>query len=108
MTFSQILGLTKRMGIQIIRSRWTVPYLLLFPIFFIGLYWFGFSASPVGLTQTYSLGVINEDEGLTDIYAELFSNETIMGDTFSMFHSHAMLEQGFGSEFLALLENISV
>jgi ABC-2 type transport system permease protein len=106
-SLTQIIGIAQRIGIQIVRSKWTIPYLILFPLFFIGLYWFGFSASPVGITQTFSIGIINQDAGLSDDIVELFSNETIVGDSFSSFHSSTVLERGFAAEFVAILGNIT-
>jgi hypothetical protein len=92
-SLTQIIGIAQRMGIQIVRSKWTIPYLILFPLFFIGLYWFGFSASPVGITQTFSIGI--------------FSNETIMGDSFTSFHTSTVLSKGFAAEFIDILGNMT-
>jgi hypothetical protein len=104
MSFKQVIAITHRMGLQIIRSKWTIPYLVLFPIFFIALYWFGFSASPIGTTPTFLLGVVNNDEGLSDSIQKLFQNETIMGnESLSQYHSPEVLTQGFGVEFINLL-----
>ena len=66
MSLTQILGVTQRLGVQLVRSRWTIPYLVIFPLFFIGLYWFGFSASPIGENQTFLLGIINQDAGFSN------------------------------------------
>ncbi len=107
MSLTQVIGIAQRMGIQIVRSKWTIPYLIVFPLFFIGLYWFGFSASPVGITQTFSIGIINQDAGLSNDIVELFSNETIMGDSYSSFHSSTVLEKGFAAEFIDMLGNIT-
>ncbi len=108
MSVRQALGISHRIGLQIIRSRWTIPYLILFPIFFIGLYWFGFSASPIGENQTFLLGIINQDEGLTDEIQLLFQNETLLGNgTLQEFHSTDVLSKGFGSEFVNILGNLT-
>ncbi|MHA1996331.1 MAG: ABC transporter permease, partial [Candidatus Hodarchaeales archaeon] len=104
----QILGISHRIGLQIIRSKWTIPYLILFPIFFIGLYWFGFSASPIGENQTFIIGIINQDEGIPGKIQQLFQNETLMGNwTFEQFHSKEVLTKGFGSEFVSILVNLT-
>lgn len=96
------------MGLQLIRSKWTIPYLILFPLFFIGLYWIGFSTSPVGETQTFLLGVINQDAGLSDSVQSLFQNETIMKNTsFSQYHNPEVINKGFGSEFVEILGNLT-
>ncbi|MHA2244974.1 MAG: ABC transporter permease [Candidatus Hodarchaeales archaeon] len=108
MSLQQILGVTQRMGLQLVRSKWTIPYLILFPLFFIGLYWIGFSTSPVGQNQTFLVGVTNRDAGLTDNIKSLFQNETIRGNTsFSQHHSSNVLDKGFGSEFIDILANLT-
>ena len=107
MSLKQILGVTQRIGVQLIRSRWTIPYLVLFPLFFIGLYWFGFSASPIGENQTFSLGIINEDVGFSNSAKEVFQNETIMGNwSLEDYHTSNVLESGFGTEFSDLLADL--
>ncbi|MFX0123867.1 MAG: ABC transporter permease [Candidatus Hodarchaeota archaeon] len=108
MSLRQIFGVTQRMGLQLIRSKWTIPYLILFPLFFIGLYWIGFSTSPVGESQTFLVGVINRDAGLTDELKSLFQNKSILGnDSFSQYHNLDVLDKGFGSEFVDILANLT-
>ena len=108
MSLRQVLGIAHRMGIQLLRSKWTVPYLILFPIFFIGLYWVGFSTSTVGESQTFLLGVINHDDGLSDDLKSLFRNETIMGNSsFTQYHASDVIDKGFGSEFIDILANLT-
>ncbi|MFX0095312.1 MAG: hypothetical protein ACFFBD_26495, partial [Candidatus Hodarchaeota archaeon] len=99
----QIIGVAQRFGTQIIRSKWTIPYLIIFPAFFIGVYWFGFAASEVGTNQTFQLGVINNDAGFSEEIKTLLANETIMQGAFSSFHSSEVLEHGFASELIHLL-----
>ncbi|MFX1285940.1 MAG: ABC transporter permease [Promethearchaeota archaeon] len=108
MSLTQILGIAQRMGLQLLRSKWTIPYLILYPLFFIGLYWIGFSTSPVGESQTFLVGVINQDAGLGDDIKSFFHNETIMGNSsFTQYHSFEVLEKGFGSEFIDILTNLT-
>ena len=108
MSLKQVLGVAQRMGLQLLRSKWTIPYLLLFPLFFIGLYWIGFSTSPVGESQTFLLGVINQDTGLSDDVKSLFQNETIMrNSSFTQYHGFNVLGKGFGSEFIDILANLT-
>ncbi|MFX0050092.1 MAG: ABC transporter permease [Candidatus Hermodarchaeota archaeon] len=108
MSLRQIFGIAERMGIQLIRSKWTVPYLILFPLFFIGLYWIGFSASGVGESQTFLLGIINHDAGISNDIKLLFQNETIMGnDSFTQYHATDVLDKGFGSEFIDILTDLT-
>lgn len=107
MTLKQVSGVAQRIGLQLFRSKWTIPYLILFPLFFIGLYWIGFSTSPVGENQTFLLGVINQDAGLSDDIQTLFKNETIMGNTsFTQYHAPDTLDKGFGSEFIDILTDL--
>ena len=108
MSLKQIFGVAERIGIQIIRSRWTIPYLIIFPLFFIGLYWFGFSASPIGENQTFLLGIINNDEGLSNSAQSLFQNESVMGNwSLEEYHTSDVITSGFGGEFSNLLENLT-
>ncbi|MHA2226894.1 MAG: ABC transporter permease, partial [Candidatus Hodarchaeales archaeon] len=108
MSFKQIFGIAERMGLQLLRSKWTVPYLILFPLFFIGLYWIGFSTSPVGESQTFLLGVINQDGGFSEDIKSLFQNETIIENiSFTQYHSSDILDKGFGSEFIDILANLT-
>jgi ABC-2 type transport system permease protein len=108
LSLKQILAVSNRMGKQIIRSKWTIPYLIIFPIFFIGLYWFGFSASPIGENQTFLLGALNQDEGLINSLNQVFQNETIMGNwSLDQYHSSDVVTTGFGSEFIEILSNLS-
>ncbi len=108
MSLRQILAISHRIGVQIIRSRWTIPYLIIFPIFFIALYWFGFSASPIGLNQTFTLGVINHDDGMDIQIQNMLLNETLMGNwSLDQFHSTEALTDGFGSEFISILANLT-
>ena len=108
MSLRQIFGVTQRMGTQLLRSKWTVPYLILFPLFFIGLYWIGFSTSPVGETQTFLLGVINQDVGITDDVKSLFKNGTIFNDSFfAEYHDSDVIVEGFGKEFIDILANLT-
>lgn len=107
MSLKQIFGVFTRMSIQIIRSKWTIPYLVMFPLFFIGLYWFGFSASPIGENQTFLLGMINQDAGLSDSAKSLLQNETIMGNwTLEQYHTSEVMTIGFGNEFSDLLADL--
>ncbi|MFX0095683.1 MAG: hypothetical protein ACFFBD_28355 [Candidatus Hodarchaeota archaeon] len=99
----QAVGVVQRFETQIIRSKWTIPYLIIFPAFFIGVYWFEFAASKVGTNQTFQLGVINNDAGFSEEIKTLLANETIMQGSFSSFHSSKVLEQGFASELIHLL-----
>jgi ABC-2 type transport system permease protein len=108
MFVNQILNIAKRFGIQIIRSKWTIPYLIMFPIFFIGLYWFGFSNSPVGVTQTFKLGIVNNDSGIIPEIQEILQNDTLMNDSlFNEYHSESVIEQGFGRELITILSNLT-
>ncbi|MHA1940164.1 MAG: ABC transporter permease [Candidatus Hodarchaeales archaeon] len=108
MSIHQIINISKRIGIQIIRSKWTIPYLLIFPIFFIGLYWFGFSNSPVGTTQTFKLGVVNEDLGLSTEIQTILKNETLLNESlFTEYHSVNVIEKGFGYDLISLLSNLT-
>ncbi|PWI47855.1 hypothetical protein CEE45_09435 [Candidatus Heimdallarchaeota archaeon B3_Heim] len=108
MSLRQILGISQRIGLQLIRSKWTIPYLIIFPVFFIGLYWFGFSASPIGENQTFILGILNQDEGIPLEIQTIFQNETLMGNwTFDQFHSGNVLTEGFGNEFISILTNLT-
>ncbi len=108
MALQQILGVTQRIGLQLVRSKWTIPYLILFPLFFIGLYWIGFSTSPVGENQTFLLGVINHDSGVSDDIKSLFKNETIMENaSLTQYHSSDVLDIGFGSDFTDILANLT-
>ncbi|MHA2364424.1 MAG: ABC transporter permease [Candidatus Hodarchaeales archaeon] len=102
MSVRQILSVAKISGLQIIRSKWTVPYLILFPIFFIGLYYVGFSNSIIGSNQTFMLGVVNNDEGFNDNVKTILSNETF-ADYFP--HDLNVIEKGFGYEFSLLLNS---
>ncbi|MFX0117608.1 MAG: hypothetical protein ACFFB3_23895, partial [Candidatus Hodarchaeota archaeon] len=106
MTIRQILGVSQRIFMQMVRSKWTIPYLLLFPAFFIAAYAFGFSASEIGASQTYQLGVINNDEGFSEVVKSLLSNETIMQGSFINFHLENAIENGIASEFLQLLSDL--
>jgi len=103
MGLRQVIGVAQRVGVQTIRSKWTIPYLILFPAFFIGVYWAGFATSEVGTNQTFQLGVINKDAGVSEAVKTLLGNETIMQGGFSSFHSPDVLEQGFASELVTLL-----
>lgn len=108
MSLRQVFGVAQRMGIQLLRSKWTVPYLILFPLFFIGLYWIGFSTSPVGESQTFLLGVINHDAGITDDIKSLFQNETIFNNSsFTQYHDSNVLDKGFGNEFIDILASLT-
>ncbi|MFX1507647.1 MAG: ABC transporter permease [Promethearchaeota archaeon] len=104
MSLRQIFGVVQRLGIQVIRSKWTIPYLILFPLFFIGIYWFGFSASEIGTNQTFKLGILNSDEGFSDKYKELFLNETLMGGWLP--HTKEAIEKGLAIEVIDLLSQL--
>ena len=104
MSLNQIFGVCKRLGIQVIRSKWTIPYLILFPLFFIGIYWFGFSASEIGTNQTFKLGILNLDEGFSDEYKQLFLNESLMGEWLP--HSQEVIEKGLAIEIIDLLSEL--
>ncbi|MFW9905476.1 MAG: ABC transporter permease, partial [Candidatus Thorarchaeota archaeon] len=104
MSLRQIFGVSQRLVIQVIRSKWTIPYLILFPLFFIGIYWFGFSASEIGTNQTFNLGILNSDEGFCDVHKELFLNETLMGGWFP--HTDEVIEKGLAFETIDLLSEL--
>ncbi|WP_455143224.1 ABC transporter permease, partial [Candidatus Hodarchaeum mangrovi] len=106
MTLRNSLAVCGRMGLQIIRSKWTIPYLVIFPIFFMSIYWFGFSASPIGTTPSFQLGIVNNDEGLPEEFQNVFLNETIIGNnTLMLYHSIDVLEKGFGIELIQVLNS---
>ncbi|UCE13374.1 MAG: ABC transporter permease [Candidatus Heimdallarchaeota archaeon] len=107
MSLRPAIGIAHRMGLQLLRSKWTIPYLVLFPLFFIGLYWVGFSTSPVGESQTFLLGVVNQDAGLSKDVKSLFQNETIINSSFTQYHTSEALEKGFGYEFVNILANLT-
>ncbi len=101
----QTLAVSKRIFLQIIRSKWTIPYLIGFPAFFIAVYAFGFSASDVGANQTFLLGVINNDEGFNNDVKSLLANETITEKFFQSEFPQEVVEQGLAYEFILLLSN---
>ncbi|MCY3410751.1 MAG: ABC transporter permease [Candidatus Heimdallarchaeota archaeon] len=70
---SAVKGVFMKMMKQLLRSKWTVPYLLLFPLFFILMFWLGFSTGEVGMYQTYTLGIVNQDQGI-GLYGQIFEN----------------------------------
>lgn len=107
MSLRQAFGIAQRMGLQLLRSKWTIPYLVLFPLFFIGIYWIGFSTSPVGESQTFLLGVVNQDAGLSEDVKSLFQNETLLNSSFTQYHASEILDKGFGSEFVDILANLT-
>ncbi|MFX1515897.1 MAG: ABC transporter permease [Promethearchaeota archaeon] len=104
MSLKQIFGVSQRLGIQVIRSRWTIPYLILFPLFFIGIYWFGFSAAEIGTNHTFNLGILNLDEGFSEKYKELFQNESLMGGWLP--HSQEVIEKGLTIEVIDLFSEL--
>jgi ABC-2 type transport system permease protein len=106
MSLTQIFGIAKRMGIQTIRSKWTVPYLILFPLFFLGIYWFAFSASNIGDNQTFDLGILNQDEGFGSKVKNLLRNETITQEVEWFPHSSDVIENGFAIEVIEILKEI--
>ena len=96
MSLNQVLGIAKRMGIQTIRSKWTIPYLLIFPLLFIGLYWFAFSSSNIGNNQTFQLGVVNNDKGFGKQIKDLLNNDTVTNGSEWFPHTSDVITYGFG------------
>lgn len=106
MSLAQILGVAKRMGIQTIRSKWTIPYLLIFPLIFIGLYWFAFSSSDIGNNQIFNLGVVNQDRGFGEKIKEVLNNNTVTEEGGWFPHSPEVIENGFGYEVIEILKDL--
>jgi len=106
MSRTQILGIAKRMGTQTIRSTWTIPYLILFPLFFIGVYWFAFSASDIGNNQTFNLGILNQDAGFGEEMKTFLNNESIQNEMEWFPHSPEIIEKGFGFEVINILKDL--
>lgn len=103
MSLQQVLGVTQRFLKQVIRSRWTIPYLILFPLFFIGIYWFGFSTSEIGTNQTFNIGVLSLDKGFGSDIKHLLRNKTLTGDWFP--HSDEVIEKGLALEAIDILSD---
>ncbi|MFX0084633.1 MAG: ABC transporter permease [Candidatus Hodarchaeota archaeon] len=106
MSLTQIFGIAKRLGIQTVRSKWTFPYLILFPLFFIGIYWFAFSSSNIGNNQTFDLGILNQDKGFGYKVKNLLKNETITQEVEWFPHSADVIEKGFAIEVIEILKEI--
>ncbi|MHA2028447.1 MAG: ABC transporter permease, partial [Candidatus Kariarchaeaceae archaeon] len=113
MSIQQIMGISKRMGLQVYRSKWTIPYLILFPGFFIMIYWFGFSTSEIGTNRTYHVGIVNEDTGFPDELQTLFEKEAIQNvltnnntGFLSSLYITNIIENGFSFDFISVLEGL--
>jgi ABC-type multidrug transport system permease subunit len=94
------------MGIQTIRSKWTIPYLIIFPLIFIGLYWFAFSSSNIGDNQVFQLGIINNDRGLGLQIRELLNNDTVTEEGEWFPHTSEVITNGFGFEVIKFLKDL--
>jgi ABC-2 type transport system permease protein len=98
------MSISKRLGLQIIRSRWTIPYLVMFPLFFIGIYWFGFSTSDIGNNQTFEIGILNNDTGFGEEFKSFLTNQSDMEEWFP--HSEKVITEGFALEFIDLAKEL--
>lgn len=113
MSLQQIFGISRRMGKQIMRSKWTIPYLLLFPGFFIMIYWFGFSTSEIGANRTYMIGIVNEDSGFPMEIQNLFQQPEIQNvlinnesGILNSFYINQTIEKGFSFHFISVMEEL--
>lgn len=102
MTVKQIFSVVMRQNRQIFRSAYTIPTLVLFPVFFLGMYYFGFSNLTTGASDTLSIAYVNQDLGIPPPVRDQLKAHPTLTEWFP--HDLTVLDRGFGYE-LALLLN---
>ena len=84
------LEIAKRFGKELIRMRISLVVLLALPAFMAFMFWFAFSSAGLGTTETYVLGIVNEDEGIADELADYFQVVNTFFDTDNFFISESL------------------
>ncbi len=96
-----IIDIATRFGKELIRLKITVAVLIIMPAFMGFMFWFAFSATGLEEAQTYTLGVINNDEGIADELAEYFRELPLSPIT------NSTLDNGFAADFIKMLSTIN-
>ncbi|MHA2097030.1 MAG: ABC transporter permease [Candidatus Hodarchaeales archaeon] len=98
------LEIAKRFGRELIRMRISLFVLLALPAFMAFMFWFAFNSTGLGSTETYILGVVNEDEGIADELADYFQ---VVNAFFDTGISNKTLTNGFAYDFIETLKTIN-
>ncbi|MHA2107309.1 MAG: ABC transporter permease [Candidatus Hodarchaeales archaeon] len=98
------LEIAKRFGKELIRMRISLVVLLALPAFMAFMFWFAFNSAGLGSTETYILGVVNEDEGIADELAAYFQ---VVNSVYDTGISNTTLTHGFAHDFIQSLKSIN-
>ncbi|MHA1941192.1 MAG: ABC transporter permease [Candidatus Hodarchaeales archaeon] len=84
--------------------RMSLVVLLALPAFMAFMFWFAFNNAGIGTTETYILGVVNEDEGIAEELAAYFE---VVNEFFDTGISNETLTYGFANDFIQTLKSIN-
>jgi len=98
------LEIAKRFGKELIRMRLSLVVLLVLPAFMAFMFWFAFNNAGLGSTETYILGVVNEDEGIAE---ELAAYIQVVNSVYDTGISNTTLTYGFANDFIQILGSIN-
>ncbi|MHA1972295.1 MAG: hypothetical protein ACTSW1_04845, partial [Candidatus Hodarchaeales archaeon] len=100
------LEITKRSLKELYRLKISFVIMLGMPLFMTFMFWFAFNSSGMSLTQTYTIGVLNNDSGVGDELAE-YMIELNSNPYFDMGFENKTLQNGFAQEFIEILTTIN-
>ncbi|MFX1284133.1 MAG: ABC transporter permease [Promethearchaeota archaeon] len=96
-----ILDITIRFLKELLRLRISLVVLLAMPAFMGFMFAFAFGASGLGETETYSIGIINNDDGIGEDLSEYLRNDPIL--LANLPFNETTIDNGFAADFIAIL-----
>ncbi|MHA1974897.1 MAG: ABC transporter permease [Candidatus Hodarchaeales archaeon] len=100
------LEITKRSLKELSRLKISFGIMLGLPLFMTFMFWFAFNSSGMSLTQTYTIGVLNNDSGVADELAD-YMIEINSNPNFDMEFENKTLQDGFAQDFIDILTTIN-
>ncbi|MFX0120966.1 MAG: ABC transporter permease [Promethearchaeota archaeon] len=96
-----IIDITVRFLKEVLRLKVALIVLLGMPTFMGFMFAFAFGASGLGETETYILGVINNDEGIGENLANYLRNDSILLNNLPF--NEITIDNGFAADFIDIL-----
>ncbi|MHA1332198.1 MAG: ABC transporter permease [Candidatus Hodarchaeales archaeon] len=100
------LDIVKRSLKQLSRSKISLAIMVGLPLFMTFMFWFAFNNSGISLTQTYTIGVLNNDWGVGEELAN-YMMKLNAKPYIDMGIENETLENGFAADFIKILSSMN-
>ena len=96
-----ILDIAIRFLREVLRLKITIAVLLGMPAFMGFMFAFAFGASGLGEAETYTIGIINNDDGIGDELANYLSSDSVLLSNLPF--NESTINYGFATDFINIL-----